>query len=179
MKIVVWTKAKPKVLAIKEAIEKCHYLSKEKIEIVELKVKSGISDMPTSIEENMIWARNRALNCQKEIKDADFYIWMEGWTSFIGEKTYLFWVVYILNKKWEWHFGFSNMMEVPAYFHKKIYNEKMELGPVLQEATWIENASKKNWAFWAWSDDILTRKDQFVMAFLSAIPTFYNKYYKL
>lgn len=179
MKIVIWTTSAPKVAAIKEAIEKCHYFFNEEIEIVDIKVDSNVSDMPTSIEENMIWAKNRAYNSLKIISDADFYIGMEGWTSFFGEKTYLFWVVYILNRKGQGHFGFSNMMEVPEYFHKKIYNEKMELWPVLEEATWIENASKKNGAFWAWSDDLLTRKDQFVMAFLSAIPAFYNKYYKL
>lgn len=178
MKIVIWTKAPPKVLAIEEAIKKCPYLNKEKIEIVSIKVESGISDMPTSIEENMLWAKNRAINSKKEL-EADFYIWMEWWTSFLWEKTYLFWVVYILNKNWEWHFWVSNMMEVPNIFHKRIYNNKEDLWMVLQEITWIEWASKKTWAFWAWSDNIYTRKDQFIIAFLSAIPTFYNKYYKL
>jgi non-canonical (house-cleaning) NTP pyrophosphatase len=36
-----------------------------------------VSDMPLSIEENMKWAQNRAINAKKEINDADFYIWME------------------------------------------------------------------------------------------------------
>ncbi len=43
----------------------------------------------------------------------------------------------------------------------------------------IEEAIEKWWAFWHWSDDILTRKDQFVLAFLSWIVPFFNKYYKL
>lgn len=179
MKIVIWTTSAPKVAAIKEAIEKCHYFLNEEIELVDIKVASWVSDMPTSIEENMLWAKNRAFNSLKIVQDADLYVWMEWWTSFFWEKTYLFWVVYILNRKGQGHFGFSNMMEVPKYFHEKIYNEKLELWPVLEEATWVENASKKNGAFWAWSDDMLTRKDQFYMAFLSAIPAFYNKYYKL
>lgn len=178
MKIVIWTTSAPKVEAIKEAIEKCVYFLDDEIELIDIKVDSGVSDMPTSIEENMIWAKNRALNSKKIIEDADFYIWMEGWTSFFMDKTYLFGVVYILDKKGKWHFWMSNMMEVPEYFHKKIYNEKIELWPILEEVTWIENASKKTWAFWAWSDNMLTRKDQFYMAFLSAIPVFYNKYYK-
>ena len=179
MKIVIWTTSAPKVEAIKEAIEKCVYFLNEEIELVDIKVNSWVSDMPTSIEENMLGAKNRAYNCLKVIQDADFYVWMEWWVWFIWEKTYLFWVVYILNRKWIWHFWISNMMEVPKYFHKKILIEKMELWPILAEATWIENASKKNWAFGAWSDDMLNRKDQFLIAFLSAIPAFYNKYYKL
>ena len=179
MKIVIWTQSAPKVESIKEAINKSPYFNWDIVEIIDLKVSSEISDMPTSIEENMIWAKNRAINSKKEISDADFYIWMEWWTSFFWEKTYLFWVVYILDKNGNWHFWFSNMMEVPQFFHKKIYNEKLELWPVLEEATGIQNASKKNGAFWAWSDDTLTRKDQFIFAFMSAIPVFFNKYYKM
>jgi hypothetical protein len=34
-------------------------------------------------------------------------------------------------------------MEVPEYFENKIYNENLELGPVLSEATKEKNASKK------------------------------------
>jgi non-canonical (house-cleaning) NTP pyrophosphatase len=178
MKIAIWTKSPPKVAAIEEAIKKCIYFENEKIEIIPLKVSSDISDMPISEKENMQWAYNRAHNCKKEI-EADFYIWMEGWTTMIWNKAYLFWVVYILNNSWEWHYWFSNKMEVPEYFRKKIYDENLELWPILSEATKQENASKKWWAFAHWSDDMLTRKDQFVLAFLSWIVPFFNKYYKL
>jgi len=178
MKIVIWTKSPPKVAAIEEAIKKCIYFKWESIEIISLKVESNISDMPTSLEENMTWARNRALNCKKEI-EADFYIWMEGWTSIIEDKAYLFWVVYILNNNSKWHFGFSNMMEVPEYFREKIYKQNLELWPILSEASWEIWASQKWGAFGHWSDDMLTRKDQFMFAFLSTIPAFYNRYYKL
>lgn len=178
MKIAIWTMSPPKVNAIEEAINKCVYFQWQDIEFITLKVDSGISDMPISIEENMTWARNRAINTKKEVK-ADFYIWMEWWTTKIEDKAYLFWVVYILDNSWKWHFGFSNYMEVPKYFEQKIYEEKLELGPVLSEATKEENASKKWWAFGHWSNDMLTRKDQFMFAFLSAIPPFFNKYYKM
>ena len=178
MKIAIWTKSPPKVAAIEEAINKCVYFKDKKIEIIPLKVSSDISDMPTSEQENMTWAYNRAHNCKKEI-EADFYIWMEGWTTMIWDKAYLFWVVFILDNSWNWHYGFSNKMEVPEYFRQKIYDEDLELWPVLSEVTKQENASKKWWAFAHWSDDMLTRKGQFVLAFLSGIVPFFNKYYKL
>ena len=60
MKIVIWTTSAPKVEAIKEAIEKCVYFLNEEIELVDIKVNSWVSDMPTSIEENMLGAKNRA-----------------------------------------------------------------------------------------------------------------------
>ncbi len=181
IKIAIWTKSPPKVAAIEEAIERCIYFKEKNIEIISLKVESWISDMPITIEENMDWAKNRAKNraknCKKEI-DADFYVWMEWWVNIFLEKAYLFWVVYILDKNWKWHFGMSNMMEVPEFFRQKIYDEGQELWPVLSEVTKEENASKKWWAFWHWSDDMLTRKDQFILAFLSWIVPFFNKYYK-
>lgn len=176
MKIAIWTKSPPKVAAIESAIKQCDYFKWKNIEFITLKVESWISDMPISLEENMDWARNRAINTKNKIL-ADLYIGMEWWMTKIEDKAYLFWVVYILNNSNKWHFWFSNMMEVPKIFEKRVYENLEELWPVLSEITWEKWASKKNWAFWHWSDDILTRKDQFTFAFLSAIPAFYNKYY--
>jgi len=177
MRIAIWTKSPPKVEAIKEAIKKCIYFEWMDVEVISEKVDSGISDMPISMEENMQWAKNRAENISK-IVDSDLYVWMEGWTTKIWDKVYLFWVVYILNNNWNWHFWISNMMEVPEIFHKRIYDNWEELWPILKEISWEEWASQKNWAFWHWSDNMYTRKDQFIIAFISWIVPFYNKYYK-
>jgi len=178
MKIVIGTKSPPKVAAIEEAIKKCVYFKNKEIEIISIKVDSDISDMPRSMEENMAWAKNRACNCKKKI-NADLYIWMEGGMNILEDKAYLFWVVYILDNDNKGHFGFSNMMEVPEYFRKKIYIENLELWPILTEATKEENASQKWGAFAHWSNNMLSRKDQFMFAFLSAIVPFFNKYYNL
>ena len=179
IKIVIWTKAPPKVNAIEECIKNSPYFKWEKVELIPLSVDSWISDMPLSIDEDMQWAKNRAIECQKEIPDGDFFVWMEWGTTIFGDKAYLFWVAYIMNSKWEWHYWISPMMEVPKLFKKRLYENQEDLWKVLSEVTWIENASKKNWSFWAWSDDTLTRKDQFMLAFYTAIPAFFNKYYKL
>jgi len=144
MKIAIWTKSPPKVKAIQQAIDEVVYFKDMNIEVIPLKVSSDISDMPISLEENMLGAKNRAHNCKKEV-EADLYIWMEWWTTMIEDKAYLFGVVYILDKNWNSHYGISNMMEVPEYFRKKIYDEGLELWPVLSEATKEENASKKWW----------------------------------
>ena len=101
MKIIIGTQSPPKVQAIQEAIAKCPYLQSQTIEIISIKANSEISDMPTSMTENMLGAKNRAINSQKLHPDADFYIGMEGGTDFIGEKSYLFGVVYILAKSGE------------------------------------------------------------------------------
>ena len=177
MKIILWTQSPPKVQAIEEAIKSCIYFQEKEIEIIAVKANSWISDMPLSIEENILWAKNRAFDA-KNIAEWDYYVWMEGWTTLIGNDAFLFWVVYVVSKDGNENYGISNMMKVPEVFHKRLYENGEELWPVLEEITGILWASKKAGAFWAWSDDMLTRSDQFKLAFLSAIPYFYNIYYK-
>lgn len=96
MKIAIATQSPPKVSAIKEAVSSCKYFEGNTVEYITRKTDSGISDMPTSMAENMLGAKNRAQNIAKEV-EADFYIGMEGGMDFIGEKSYLFGVVYILD----------------------------------------------------------------------------------
>ena len=177
MKIVLWTKSPPKVAAIEEAIGECVYFEWQNVELISLKVASDISEMPITMEEIMLWAKNRAVNCKKEI-EADFYVWKEWGISMIEWKAYLYWVTYILDNNWKWHFGFSNMMEVPEYFRQKVYDEWLELWPVLAEKTKEEWAAQKWGSFAHWSDNMLTRKNQFKLSFLGAISPFFNKYYK-
>ncbi len=178
MKIAIWTKSPSKLAAIEDALDECVYFKWESVELISKDVDSGISDMPITIDACMLWARNRAINISK-IAEANLYIWMESWTARFWRKAYLFWVVYILNNEWKWHYWISNMMELPKIFDKKIYVDWEELWPILSKIAWEENTNKKNWASWRWSDNMLTIKDQFILAFLSAIPAFYNKYYKM
>ncbi len=133
--------------------------------------------MPISLDETILWAKNRAHNVAK-ITDADFYIWMEWWTTLIWDQAFLFGCVYIIDPDGIEHFWLSPMMELPPIFQQRIYENWEELGPVLEEISWELNAKKKSWAFWHLTDDTLTRKDQFSIAFTAAISPFFNKYYK-
>ena len=179
MKIAIWTTRTPKIDGIKEWIEKCPYFKSEKINYITQKVSSDIADMPLSIEETMQWAKNRARNLKKEWIEANFYIWIEGWTYILDDKAYLVGIVYVENKEWEGHFGFSPAIEVPEKVKKMLYEEWKELWPIMEELSWILDIRSANGSMWAWSDDMLKRKDEFVQAFQAAISPFLNKYYKL
>ncbi|MCD5382665.1 DUF84 family protein [Candidatus Gracilibacteria bacterium] len=177
MKFIIGTTNPAKLKAIEEGIAKCNYFDGEKVEIIGEKMNSNVSDMPISLEENMQGAKNRAENLKKKGIEGNFFVGMEGGTTKIGEKAYLFGAIYILDKNGNGHFGLSNFMEVPEKFEKGIYEDGEELGIILGKETKDKNASKKGGAFGAWSDGNLTRTDQFVFAFLSAIPPFFNKFY--
>jgi len=177
MKVIVWTKNHVKLNAVKLAINDVPYLKNENIEIVPLSVESGVSSMPKTLEETILWAKNRAYNCKKS-SEWDFFVWMEWWTTIIENKAYLFWVVYILNNTEE-HFWISNMLEVPEFFRKKIYDEWLELWPLMKEMISKEEALNYAWTLWYWTDNVFTREYEFMLAFKSAIVPFYNKYYKM
>jgi len=179
MKIAIWTTRKAKVEGIKEGINKCPYFKNVEVEYILEKVPSDISDMPLSLEEIMQGSKNRARNLKKKWIEANFYIWIEGWTYILQDKAYLLGIVYIENKEGEGHFGFSPAIEVPEKIRKMLYEKWKELWPIMEELSWVIDIRSENGSMGAWSDDMLQRKDEFVQAFQSGISPFFNKYYKI
>lgn len=180
MKIAIWTLKAPKVDGVKQAVSECLYFKNiENVEYILESVYSDISDMPLSIEETMTWAKNRAQNIKKKWIIADYYVGIEwGTTDILGTK-YIGGIIYIENYLWEWHFWFSPMIEVPKKVEKMLYEEGLELGPVMSKLSGITNIQSQNGSMWAWSDDMFTRQDEFCDAFKAAIAPFYNTFYKL
>ncbi|NDK09801.1 DUF84 family protein [Candidatus Gracilibacteria bacterium] len=180
MKIAIGTTRLPKLEGIKKGILDCPYFQDilSEIEYFPHNVASEISDMPLSLDEVMLGAKNRATNL-KTLETADFYIGIEGGTSSIGNKKYIFGVVYIENNQSEGHYGFSPMMEVPSLIEKKLYQEGLELGPIMGELSGNTDIRSENGSMGAWSNDMLTRTDEFSAAFKAAIAPFYNEYYKI
>lgn len=180
MKIAIWTTKPPKINWVKRAVETCPYFENiHNIEYITKSVSSDISNMPLDIKEVMRWAKNRANNLVKSQIIADYYVWIEWWTTMIWDDCYIFWCIYILNDKGEWHYGFSAMMQVPKLIEKKLYEDLEELWPIMSVIAEKENIWSKNWSMWAWSDDMFTRTREFEDAFKAAIAPFYNKYYKM
>ncbi|NDK08854.1 DUF84 family protein [Candidatus Gracilibacteria bacterium] len=179
MKIAIGTIKVPKVEGVKEAVSSCPYFEGEEIEYILQKVESGVSDMPLSKEETMIGAKNRATNMRDMGIKADYYVGLEGGTWDIMGTKYLGGVTCIVDKNGEYHYGISHSIEVPKLVAKKLYEEDMELGPVMSELSGITNIQSKNGAMGALSNDMLVRKTQFIMGFQMAISPFFNKYYKL
>ena len=157
MKIAIWTTRNPKVEWIKKWVSECLYFNWIDVEYILESVSSDISDMPLSIEETMLWAKNRARNLKKAWIIADFYIWIEWWTTSIWEKKYIWWIVYIEDNNGNWHYWFSPMMEVPKIVEKKLYIDWLELWPVMWELSWKTDIRSENGSMWAWSNDMLTR----------------------
>jgi inosine/xanthosine triphosphatase len=178
----VGTTRTPKVNGIKSGLEECaiHYEAlRGESNFICQKTESGVSDMPLSIEEVMLGAENRALNLKESGVTADYYVGIEGGTTRIGKKAYLFGAVYVLNRSGEGHFGVSPMIEVPSAVDFQLYQEGKELGPVMGELSGRVDIRSENGSMGAWSEDMFTREDEFSVAVKAAMAPFFNKYYRL
>jgi inosine/xanthosine triphosphatase len=180
MKIAIGTLRAPKIDGIKEGVAKCPYFDavRENIEYITRDVSSDIPHMPRTFAETMQGAKNRARNVRALVPDADYSIGIEGGTSYIEETPFLYGCVYIENSAGEGHYGLSPMVEVPPACTRMIYEEGKELGPVMEELSGIVDIRSTNGSMGAWTDDMFTRKDEFVVAFQAGIAPFFNAYYR-
>ncbi len=179
MILAIWTKSPPKANAVKNIAKKLSYFKNLNLEFIPTKADSEVSDMPLSLDETLLWAKNRVKNTRTIHPDADFYIGMEWWTQIIWDKAYIFWVNYVENNSGEGHYGFTSMMEIPQKIQYWLYKEWKELWPLMSEISWEENIGHKNWSFWLWTEDAIIRQTEFENAFICAISPFYNTYYKI
>ncbi|QQS60947.1 MAG: DUF84 family protein [Candidatus Moraniibacteriota bacterium] len=179
MKIAIGTLRKPKIDGVKKAVETCPYFDsfRDSIQYVSMETPSDISHMPISIEQIMLGANNRARNLLQSVPGADYFVGIEGGTERFGEKSYVFGCVFILNNKGEGHYGFSPMVEVPSIIDDMIYKEGKELGPIMKELSGGKDVRSENGSMGMWTDNMLVRRDEFVLAFYSAIAPFFNEYY--
>jgi len=110
MKIIIGTKNKSKIEAVKEIIKEYPHLASSQIEGIE--TNSGVSDQPISLEETINGAINRAKNV---FKDCDYGIGLEsGWMSVPMTKSgYMDVCVCAIYDGKECHLGLSSAWEFP------------------------------------------------------------------
>jgi inosine/xanthosine triphosphatase len=180
MRLAIGTLRKPKLDGIKDGVAACPYFrdTQEKIEFLPTAAESGIAHMPLSVGETMAGAKNRANHLVSQNIVADYYVGIEGGAARVADRAFLFGCVYIRDKAGRGHFGFSPAIEIPIAIERMLYEEGKELGPVMGELSGKLDIRSENGSMGAWSDDMLTRKDEFAAAFKAAIAPFYNGYYR-
>ncbi len=181
MRVAIGTMRAPKVDGVKGAFAVCPYFDgvRDFIEYVPCDAPSGVSHMPISRDEVMRGAYGRVRAMRQEGVEADLYIGIEGGTERFGEHAYLFGCVYIENAAGEGHYGFSPALEVPDAIADMLYREGKELGPIMHALTAGKDVRSANGSMGEWSDDMFTRKDEFVSATCAALAPFFNAYYQV
>lgn len=180
MHFAIGTTNIPKSAAIEYVLNTCPY-TKWVATFSNHKVASGVPDMPTNLEELRTWAKNRAIHCRREKPDADYFVGMEGgvYRDYEGDTYWLLGIVYIENREGKWHFGYSCHLEVPEAVVDGLFDGRgRDLEQVVHSLGGEESIGDKEGSFHAWTDGMLSRKAQFIMATQCAISPFFNEFYQ-
>jgi len=172
-RISIGSKNPVKLAAVENAIRKIW----SDAEIINIDVSSGVSDQPTSDDEAIKGATNRArLSLQKT--NSDLGIGLEGCT--VDTKYGMFvssWVV-VIDKNGEIGIGCSGRILLPAKVASEIRKGK-ELGFVMDEFIGDHNIKQKEGTVGILTNNLVPRTDAFEIAVIYALSKFINpKYYK-
>lgn len=179
MHFAIWTTNKPKSGAIEQVLETCIY-TRWMATFSNHKVASGVPDMPLTLQDIRNGAKNRAKSLRAIEPSSDYYVWMEGWVykDIIGEEYWLIGIVYIENQSEEGNYGYSCHLRVPKKVMEWLLDgSNRDLEQVMHSLGWEEDIWDKHGSYHAWTDGILDRKQQFIMATQCAIAPFFNRFY--
>lgn len=159
MKIIVGSKNKVKVDAVREAL--AEYPRFAKVEIIETDVPSGVSDQPASLEETVRGATNRA---KAAFENCDYAVGLESGLMHVpGTRTgYMDVCVAAIYDGKETHFGLSSAWELPDRAMTDLLVKKgMNLTDALNTLGFVDNPNigREEGALGFFTEGRLTRKD--------------------
>ncbi len=171
MKIAVGSTNPVKIEATKNIFSKFF----DNLIINSFNVDSNVSAQPFGIE-TMQGAVNRARNLYKKFKDQyDFYVGIEGGIIELYNNFYSLGFCAILSKDNELHLGTSGWFELPNWFIKKLKEEKLELGDLIDNIANDKDSKKKYGAIGFLTRKKFNRKDLYEVAVIMALVPFLNK----
>ncbi len=144
------------------------------VETLGFDVESGIADQPTTDEESILGAQNRAKNALAQLATARFGVGLEGNTVTISGKMYLHgWVAILERGNDSFGIGHSSGLELPENLKQGI-EAGQELGPLLQamladEDNVIRHTQGTNGIL---SAGLYTREQEFIDATTVALSRF-------
>src|SRR5690606_31071034 len=153
-KVIIASKNPIKIQAVNEGFKKM--FPDEEFEFLGTSVPSNVSDQPFSNKETFHGAKNRADNASNEIKNADFYVGIEGGLELIEDEMEAFaWIVV----KSENRYGKSR---TSTFFLPKQIIALIKEGKELGEADDIvfkqENSKQKSGAVGILTKNVIDRK---------------------
>jgi inosine/xanthosine triphosphatase len=144
-------------------------------------VESGVNHTPTSREELMRGARQRAevleQNLQANDTAADFFVGLEGGLEVAVEngvkKAFLESWAYVSDGS-TGHFGCSGSIELPEALAKEVLLRGTELSVAIDRFTGQVGIRDEQGAWGVLSRNLISRQESFRLAAVSAFAPFYN-----
>lgn len=172
MKTIIVASQNPvKVKAVNNAFERM--FPDENFKIISVSVPSGVKDQPTSNEETLEGALNRANNAAKKLPEAEYWIGIEGGVDVKGEEMAAYaWVVIksesITGK------ARTGTFYLPPAIAKLVY-DGMELGSADDLVFDQNNSKQKSGAIGILTGDVITRTQLYEHAIILALIPFKNQ----
>lgn len=176
VQLAIGTQNKAKLAAVETAFQKVF----PRVEIHGFEVESGISEQPTTDEESIQGAINRARSALAQMATAQFGVGLEGNVVTISDRMFLHGWVAIIDRDGITGLGHSSGIELPSSIHAAI-DGGAELGPLVQGMlddtdNEVRHSAGTNGIL---TDGLYTRVDEFVDATTVALAKFVKpEYYK-
>lgn len=167
-KVIIASKNPVKINATKKAFELV--FPTEKFEFIGRKVPSFVADQPMSDEETLEGAINRAENAKLAIKDAHFWVGIEGGIETNGVEMDAFGWMIILSEK---RFGQARSctFPLPPYIARAV-NTGQELGHVNDAFFKMHNSKQGGGAVGSLTNNLVNRMDLYVQPLILALIPF-------
>ncbi|OGY23384.1 MAG: hypothetical protein A2172_04105 [Candidatus Woykebacteria bacterium RBG_13_40_15] len=167
MRVALGSTSPPKIKAVKAAFKKAF---SEPVEVVTVKVPSGVSDQPSTDKETYQGAFNRATNARKEAK-ADFGVGIEGGIHKHDHGVFSnAWIV-VLGENEKIGIGTSARFQLPPKV-LRLMERGDEMGVVMDKVAGTKNIKLRGGAYSVLSDGKLSRWEAYEQGVLSALMPF-------
>jgi inosine/xanthosine triphosphatase len=180
--IAVGSTRRPKLNAVKEAAKTIAAVVGDcAVEVEGHEVDSGVGHTPTSREELMRGARQRAEALQEKLRaanqNADFYVGVEGGLDAVSEngikRVFLESWAYVTNGN-RGHFGCSGSIELPEALAEEVLSRGAELAAAIDQFAGAVGIRDGQGAWGVLSSNVISRQDSFRLAVVAAFAPFYN-----
>lgn len=169
--IVIASKNPVKINAVRQGFEKMFPGGVR--EYIGISVPSEVSDQPLSNDETFTGATHRAMNAQKEMSDADYWVGIEGGVEKVGEEMEAFaWVVILSSER------IGKSRTATFFLPKEVARlicEGKELGEADDIVFQRNNSKQENGAVGILTDNVIDRTVYYVEAVVFALIPFKNR----
>lgn len=170
-KIVIGSINPVKINAVKKGFAKTFNI--KNFDIVSLNVPSNVSNQPMTNEETLQGAINRAVNCKKEIPNADYYFGIEGGVNIFNNQMEVFAWIYVLNNSSKIGLSRTASFFLPDSI-KNLILKGIELGEADDIIFNRKNSKQQNGAVGMLTNNLIDRTKYYEEAVVLALIPFLN-----
>jgi len=175
MKVVVASTNPVKVAATQEAF--ATLLPDATLEMIPLRVASGVSDQPASDAETRRGARNRAAHARAQQPEADYWVGLEGGIEVFEEQLMAFAWMAIVDRNAKLSDARSATLPLPPAVQKLVAGG-MELGDANDQVFATVNSKQGGGAYGLLTDGLYTRESIYTQTLILALLPFVNELYR-